>query len=208
MNEQRTLADSPEEPETNETALLYTFSGQDAPVLRGKLNAQQYEQRLSKGEDGLGTVTYGSVESDVSPTALTRQVPDSPAASGLGTAQFETFGSISRSGTSEWAKKHWNDRHEYSQDCTNFVSKALYHGGGMRMKGVGKDRKSTNYWWRTKHSCAQAGRPVQAVVADPVAPRLASVELRYGSESRQTLDLTRDDGVWWLAIGNGDPVKS
>ncbi|MFF8638879.1 hypothetical protein ACF052_32285 [Streptomyces pilosus] len=55
---------------------------------------------------------------------------------------------------------------------------------------------------------AQAGDPVQAVVADPVTPGLASVELRYGSESRQTLDLTRDDGVWWLAIGNGDPVKS
>ncbi|MFI8190928.1 amidase domain-containing protein [Streptomyces sp. NPDC085946] len=97
-------------------------------------------------------MTYGSVESDISPTALTRQVPDSPAALGLGTAQYEAFGSISRSGTSKWAKKHWNDRHEYSQDCTNFVSKALYHGGGMRMKGVGKDKKSTNYWWRTKHS--------------------------------------------------------
>ncbi|MFC7989455.1 hypothetical protein ACFUV2_09135 [Streptomyces pilosus] len=54
---------------------------------------------------------------------------------------------------------------------------------------------------------AQAGDPVQAVVADPVTPGLASVELRYGSESRQTLDLTRDGGVWWLAIGNGDPVK-
>ncbi|MGW5634059.1 hypothetical protein [Streptomyces sp. NPDC003832] len=54
---------------------------------------------------------------------------------------------------------------------------------------------------------ARAGHPVQAVVADPVAPGLASVELRYGSETRQTLDLTRDDGVWWLAIGDGDPVK-
>ncbi|MFC9888191.1 hypothetical protein [Streptomyces pilosus] len=54
---------------------------------------------------------------------------------------------------------------------------------------------------------AQAGDPVQAVVADPVTPGLVSVELRYGSKSRQTLDLTRDGGVWWLAIGNGDPVK-
>ncbi|CAL9559375.1 hypothetical protein [Streptomyces sp. enrichment culture] len=54
---------------------------------------------------------------------------------------------------------------------------------------------------------AQAGQPVEAVVADPVTPGLASVELRYGSETRQTLDLTRDDGVWWLAIGNGDPVN-
>ncbi|MFI8190929.1 hypothetical protein ACIF8T_19305 [Streptomyces sp. NPDC085946] len=41
VNEQRTLADSPEEPETNETTLLYTFSGQDTPVLRSKLSAQQ-----------------------------------------------------------------------------------------------------------------------------------------------------------------------
>ncbi|MFE1443612.1 hypothetical protein [Streptomyces sp. NPDC058739] len=54
---------------------------------------------------------------------------------------------------------------------------------------------------------AQAGHPVEAVVADPVTPGLASVELRFKNESRQTLDLTRDNGVWWLAIGNGDPVK-
>lgn len=54
---------------------------------------------------------------------------------------------------------------------------------------------------------AQARHPVQAVVADPVTPGLASVELRYGNDSSQTLDLTRDDGVWWLAIGDGDPVR-
>ncbi|MFJ8592783.1 hypothetical protein [Streptomyces sp. NPDC093598] len=42
---------------------------------------------------------------------------------------------------------------------------------------------------------------------DPVTPGLAGVELRFGNDSSQTLDLTRDDGVWWLAIGNGDPVK-
>ncbi|WEH17185.1 DNRLRE domain-containing protein [Streptomyces sp. VNUA24] len=152
VSEKRTLADSPEEPETNETAVLYTFSGEDAPVLDSKLNAQQFEQRLSKGDDAFGTVTYGSVESNISPTALTRQVPDSPAALGLDPAQYEAYASISRSGTANWAKKHWNDRHEYSQDCTNFVSKALYHGGGMRMKGVGKDNKSVHNWWRTKHS--------------------------------------------------------
>ncbi|MFJ6554295.1 hypothetical protein ACIQNT_18910 [Streptomyces luteogriseus] len=54
---------------------------------------------------------------------------------------------------------------------------------------------------------AEADRPVQAVVADPVTPGLASVELRFENDSSQTLDLTRDDGVWWLAIGNGDPVR-
>ncbi|MFJ6723720.1 hypothetical protein ACIQPQ_02280 [Streptomyces sp. NPDC091281] len=54
---------------------------------------------------------------------------------------------------------------------------------------------------------AQAGMPVKAVVADPVAPGLASVDLRFADGSRQTLDLTRADGVWWAAMGEGDPMN-
>ena len=54
---------------------------------------------------------------------------------------------------------------------------------------------------------AQAGKPVKAVVADPVTPGLASVELRFADGSEQTLDLTRDDGVWWVDMGEGDPMN-
>ncbi|MGW1541602.1 hypothetical protein ACWCPM_15430 [Streptomyces sp. NPDC002309] len=50
-SEQRTLADTPSDPETSEATVLYTFSGGDAPVLRGRMNAGQYEQHLAKDDD-------------------------------------------------------------------------------------------------------------------------------------------------------------
>ncbi|MET9453119.1 hypothetical protein [Streptomyces cinerochromogenes] len=53
---------------------------------------------------------------------------------------------------------------------------------------------------------AQAGEPVDALVRDPVVPYLAAVELRFGDGRRQEVRLTRDDHVWWLQLGDGDPV--
>ncbi|MGW5330541.1 hypothetical protein [Streptomyces sp. NPDC004014] len=42
---------------------------------------------------------------------------------------------------------------------------------------------------------------------DPAVPNLADVELRFADGQRQTLQLSRDhDDVWWLQLGNGDPV--
>ncbi|MDK1472281.1 hypothetical protein QNO07_02375 [Streptomyces sp. 549] len=52
-----------------------------------------------------------------------------------------------------------------------------------------------------------AVEPVEAVVSDPVVPRLASADLRFADGSRQRIDLTKDKDVWWLALGEGDPVK-
>ncbi|MGX2995494.1 hypothetical protein JNUCC64_14550 [Streptomyces sp. JNUCC 64] len=54
---------------------------------------------------------------------------------------------------------------------------------------------------------AAADRPVRAVVADPVVPGLADVSFRFADGSEQRLHLTRADGVWWLALGDGDPMK-
>ncbi|MEU0333503.1 hypothetical protein [Streptomyces sp. NPDC006193] len=52
-----------------------------------------------------------------------------------------------------------------------------------------------------------AGEPVAATVQDPAVPYLAGVELRFGDGRRQTLSLSRGhDDVWWLQLGDGDPV--
>ncbi|MGW1067146.1 hypothetical protein ACWD4F_21835 [Streptomyces aureus] len=53
---------------------------------------------------------------------------------------------------------------------------------------------------------AQAGEPVEALVQDPVVPNLAVVEIHFANGQRQALQLSRDDDVWWLQLGNGDPV--
>ncbi|MEV5007276.1 DNRLRE domain-containing protein [Streptomyces sp. NPDC055692] len=152
VSEQRTLAEEPSDPETSEVTVLYTFSGGDAPVLRNRMNAEQYEQQLAKDDDAFGTVTFGTVENDGPDAADARTFTIAPGAFLASEAQYGPYANINASGTATWAKKHWNDRAEYSQDCTNFVSKALYHGGGMRMKGVRKDKKSVDNWWRVKYS--------------------------------------------------------
>ncbi|MFJ6633539.1 amidase domain-containing protein [Streptomyces sp. NPDC091376] len=152
VSEQRTLADTPSDPETSEATVLYTFSDGDAPVLRGRMNAGQYEQHLAKDDDALGSVTYGTVEDDSAATVARRTVTLEAGMPSPYAGQFTPYANINASGTAKWARDHWNSRHEYGQDCTNFVSKALYHGGGMRMKGVNKDKKSANNWWRLKHA--------------------------------------------------------
>ncbi|MFF9011599.1 hypothetical protein ACF09C_01305 [Streptomyces sp. NPDC014870] len=71
-------------------------------------------------------------------------------------------------------------------------------------------------WFTNKEKAAEdliaeyqsvADKPVVATVADPVTPDLASVELRFAEGKRQTLNLSRADGVWWVEVGEGDPVK-
>lgn len=54
---------------------------------------------------------------------------------------------------------------------------------------------------------AHAGEPVEATVQDLGVPYLTSVELGFGNGQRQVLELTRDHhDVWWLQLGDGDPV--
>ncbi|MCM2388351.1 hypothetical protein [Streptomyces albipurpureus] len=52
-----------------------------------------------------------------------------------------------------------------------------------------------------------ADAPVEAVVFDPVVPNQAAVSLQFAGGRQQRLDLTRDDGVWWLDLGTGDPMN-
>lgn len=149
VSEKRTVADMPDDPSTSEGAFLYTFSGGDTPVLRSRMNAEMYEERLAKDERALGAVTHGTVETDNGTTAATRAVGTEPAMSSFSAAQI-TYATIKASGTARWAKENAHSHEEYgSNDCTNFVSKALHWGGGMRMKGVNKDRKGVDNWWST-----------------------------------------------------------
>ena len=71
-------------------------------------------------------------------------------------------------------------------------------------------------WYKGREKAAQqlitrygadAGEPVKAIVQDPAVPYLAQVELRFSNGQRQMMELTRDhDDVWWLDMGQGDPV--
>ncbi|GAA3399309.1 DNRLRE domain-containing protein [Streptomyces roseoviridis] len=54
----------------------------------------------------------------------------------------------SGSGTATWAKRNVTIRWEYGQDCTNFVSKALYYGGKMKQRSGGQ--KDGSKWWQRR----------------------------------------------------------
>ncbi|MFF0000524.1 amidase domain-containing protein [Streptomyces avermitilis] len=87
--------------------------------------------------------------------------------------------SVNGHGTANWAYNHTGIGWEYSHDCTNFVSKALYHGGGMKFRWGG--RKTDGAWWQQYYlfgsvrTRATPGRaPTTCAVISPVTvPRPA-----------------------------------
>ncbi|MEU6019620.1 amidase domain-containing protein [Streptomyces sp. NPDC047515] len=64
-----------------------------------------------------------------------------------GVSRVATLASVvDGSGTANWAYKNRGTKWEYKQDCTNFVSKALYYGGHMKFRNGG--RKADHSWWQ------------------------------------------------------------
>ncbi|MFF8959995.1 DNRLRE domain-containing protein [Streptomyces sp. NPDC014894] len=51
-----------------------------------------------------------------------------------------------RDGAASWALRNRDIKWDYKQDCTNFVSKALHHGGKMKIRKGG--RKNPSRWFR------------------------------------------------------------
>ncbi|GHE82754.1 hypothetical protein GCM10014715_43220 [Streptomyces spiralis] len=74
---------------------------------------------------------------------------DSASASAEPTGPAAAASVISGNGTANWAYNNLDTKWEYRTDCANFVSKALYHGGGMQMRPGG--RKADNAWWQGKY---------------------------------------------------------
>ena len=55
---------------------------------------------------------------------------------------------VSCKGVASWAKYYYNRRADYfSDDCTDFVSFALYAGGGQRMVHKQFSNSSNDHWW-------------------------------------------------------------
>ncbi|MFJ9953524.1 DNRLRE domain-containing protein [Kitasatospora sp. NPDC091207] len=52
-------------------------------------------------------------------------------------------------GTADWARRNVGIKWDFPQDCTNFVSKALYYGGGMRTRYGFKMLDSA--WWQNDY---------------------------------------------------------
>ncbi|WP_380281446.1 DNRLRE domain-containing protein [Kitasatospora purpeofusca] len=91
-------------------------------------------------------------------------------------------------GTADWARRNVNIGWDFPQDCTNFVSKALYYGGGMRTRYGFKTFDSAwwtnDYWmfgWHKNRSYTWAGA---ANLHRHLLNHRYSTWLRWTSEAR------------------------
>lgn len=130
----------------------FTFSSNGgAPILHLEADAPAAETVLTETPSawtGLDVAPPQQLDAD--------QVPDEPI--DLGSDGFpvdEAAGpapvalraaAVAGSGTAKWATKNIGTTWEYQQDCTNFVSKALYYGGKMKTRSGG--RKHDRAWWQ------------------------------------------------------------
>ncbi|MCX4819950.1 amidase domain-containing protein [Streptomyces sp. NBC_01142] len=149
-----TAKDSTGEPEEGRREQRFTFStNSGAPILHLEADAPAAETVLSasasaSAENGLDVTD--DAEGPIS------EVPEEPIeldADGFPVEEAAPVAAtrvkraaVSGSGTVKWASRNANTKWEYGQDCTNFVSKALYYGGGMKTRSGG--RKHDRAWWQ------------------------------------------------------------
>ncbi|MFJ5776272.1 DNRLRE domain-containing protein [Streptomyces sp. NPDC093094] len=150
-------ADPAGEPEEGRREQRFTFStNSGAPILHVEADAPAAEAVLpasAEAADGLETT-----DDSLGPIS---EVPDEPIALDADGLPVEepapavrrpalrvkrSAAQVSGSGTVKWASRNANTRWEYGQDCTNFVSKALYYGGKMKTRSGG--RKHDRAWWQ------------------------------------------------------------
>ncbi|SBT92456.1 Putative amidase domain-containing protein [Streptomyces sp. DI166] len=141
--------------QTGVTEVRYTFSAGTKPVLLSAVVASAKEAVVRPTPAALADFAH-SVETDVLPDGLDASEfdgdsTDDGSETGVTTVSADALqtGTYLRTGAATWAVSNWNAPAMYSQDCTNFVSRAIHYGGSVKMKGSGdEDHKSKSYWWR------------------------------------------------------------
>ncbi|MEV6978260.1 amidase domain-containing protein [Kitasatospora sp. NPDC093806] len=126
----------------------FTVDG-GAVKLTSEADDNSAEQKLSSTAAATAQVEVAS--SDQTPAPTTGDVPlgtdgfplpEPTAPAGVTTA---SYAGVYGNGTADWARRNITVHREYDQDCTNFVSKALYYGGGMSFR---QGNRTQNYaWW-------------------------------------------------------------
>ncbi|MFB8107734.1 amidase domain-containing protein [Streptomyces sp. NPDC056007] len=144
--------DGTSETDEGHSEQRFTFSSNGgAPILHLEADAPAAETVLTETPStwtGLDVAPPQELDAD--------QVPDEPIDLGVdGFPVDEAAGpvpvalraaAVAGSGTAKWATKNIGTKWEYQQDCTNFVSKALYYGGKMKTRSGG--RKHDRAWWQ------------------------------------------------------------
>ncbi|WP_330304797.1 MULTISPECIES: DNRLRE domain-containing protein [unclassified Streptomyces] len=144
--------------EAEESTRLYTLTTASTPVLTGYQDAAAAEITVSESADALAVADTSTTDDSTVPDAMETDADgnlvsgtDSTSTTATTVSADATYAAdISWGGTAAWARDHWNSKHDYDNDCTNFVSKSLNRGGGMKMKSGGTrwTYDDDDYWWR------------------------------------------------------------
>ncbi|WP_172387138.1 DNRLRE domain-containing protein [Streptomyces sp. MNP-20] len=149
-----THEDGTQEPEEGEAPGRFVFTD---GVLRMEANDAAVEVTMPTDQAAVQAATVAPPaedslaevappEDEALPTELDEDgmLRDDPAASGPPLA----YAAPNHSGTASWAKRHVGVGWDHGNDCANFVSKALHHGGKMKIrKGP---RRNLSSWYRGK----------------------------------------------------------
>ncbi|MER5398531.1 DNRLRE domain-containing protein [Streptomyces sp. NPDC002599] len=141
--------------QTSETEMRYTFSVGAKPVLLSTLTAAAMEVVVRPTgaalDDFANALEADLLPDGLEPSAFDGDSTDDGSETTATAVSFDALqaGTYLRTGAATWAVINWDASAMYSQDCTNFVSRAMHLGGDIRMKGSGDEsHKSKDYWWR------------------------------------------------------------
>ncbi|MFF3416034.1 DNRLRE domain-containing protein [Streptomyces sp. NPDC002698] len=141
--------------QTGETEMRYTFSVGAEPVLLSTVTAAAKEVVVRPTgaalDDFANAIETDLLADGLEPSAFDGDSTDDGSETTATTVSFDALqaGTYLRTGAATWAVSNWDASAMYSQDCTNFVSRAMHLGGDIRMKGSGDENyKSKDYWWR------------------------------------------------------------
>ncbi|MEU3972208.1 DNRLRE domain-containing protein [Streptomyces bacillaris] len=150
-----THKDGTEEPEEGELPGRFVFTG---GVLRMEADDADVEVTLPATAAAAGAVNLAPpAEDSLDEVAEDEQenLPIQLDGDGMLADEPDPFGGLALraaapngSGTATWAKRNVKIKREYRNDCTNFVSKAAYHGGKMKQRKGG--RKNPARWFRNR----------------------------------------------------------
>ncbi|MFG2969688.1 DNRLRE domain-containing protein [Streptomyces sp. NPDC048288] len=137
---------------------VYTFTAGTAPVLTGHTTADADEATVSEGAEALAdfgeSVDTGTLDDTDDASAFDGDsVNINNTVTSVSYDAQQASVSMSYGGIASWAVAHAHQAAMYSQDCTNFVSRALHLGGGMKKKYDSYaylNEGDLDYWWRYK----------------------------------------------------------
>jgi hypothetical protein len=109
------------------TNYLFRISGGSSPEITGYVDADAATDQVTEGAN----LTASATTLNDSPSLPAGLTPPTPATLASGDESNSAHTSVNRDAAAAWAVANWNgSSNGFADDCTDFVSRAIYYGGG------------------------------------------------------------------------------